>query len=230
MRIGILQTGHVPEALEKEHGEYPQMFVRLFEGYGFQFTTFAVVDGSFPESVHECEGWLITGSAHGAYEGHAFIPPLEAFIREAYASGVPLAGICFGHQIMAQALGGRVEKFSGGWGVGHTVYSTSEGSKAILAMHQDQVVEKPSEATVIASTDFCRNAGLAYKGKAISYQPHPEFTPEFMRALIRFKAGKGLPVEQAENALAALEDENDANEIAENIAGFFKSAMAEKAA
>ncbi|MGB7286566.1 MAG: type 1 glutamine amidotransferase, partial [Salaquimonas sp.] len=184
MKIGILQTGHVPEPLLQKHGAYPSMFERLFMGSGFAFETFVVVDGDFPESVHDCDGWLITGSAHGAYEDHAFIPPLEDFIRASYKAEVPIAGICFGHQIMAQALGGKVEKFSGGWGVGHTTYEMQDKKRAILAMHQDQVVEKPTDAAVIASTEFCKNAGLAYRGKAISFQPHPEFTPEFMRDLI----------------------------------------------
>ena len=76
----------------------------------------------FPTSVSSCDGWIVTGSAFGAYEDHAFIPPLEDFIRANYKADVPMAGICFGHQIMAQALGGKVEKFSGGWGVGYTNY------------------------------------------------------------------------------------------------------------
>lgn len=230
MKIGILQTGHVPEPLMKRHGSYPSMFERLLDGNGFSFETFVVVDGNFPESVHSCDAWLITGSAHGAYEDHAFIPPLEDFIRASYAAGVPIAGICFGHQIMAQALGGKVEKYSGGWGVGHTHYKMGEREHAVLAMHQDQVVEKPADAEVIASSEFCRNAGLAYKGKAISFQPHPEFTPEYMRDLIAFKAGKGLPEEQAKVAIEAVEDENDAADIARQLARFFLAARAEKAA
>jgi len=206
------------------------MFERMLAGNGFVFDTFMVVENEFPESVYDRDGWLITGSAHGAYEPHAFIPPLEDFIRTAYAVNVPLAGICFGHQIMAQALGGKVVKFDGGWGLGHTEYKMADRNRTILAMHQDQVVEKPADASVIASTEFCANAGLAYSGQAISYQPHPEFTPEFMRALIRYKAGKGLPEHQAEAALAALPDENDSADIARRIADFFLQAEAERAA
>ena len=231
MKIGILQTGHVPEPLVERHGEYPSMFERLLDGNGFSFETYIVVENRFPESVHSCDAWLVTGSAHGAYEPHDFIPPLEVFIREAYAEGVPIAGICFGHQIMAQALGGKVVKFDGGWGVGHTEYLTPEGKRTILAMHQDQVVEKPADAEVIASTDFCSNAGLVYKGKAISFQPHPEFSPDYMRDLIRYKIERGtMPIEQAKAALDAVGDENDSREIAVQLASFFLAAKAEKAA
>lgn len=231
MKIGILQTGDVPGSLVGEHGEYPSMFMRLLGGQGFKFETYKVVDNIFPESVRSCEGWLITGSVHGAYEPHAFIPPLEDFIREAYARNVPIAGICFGHQVMAQALGGKVVKFDGGWGVGHTEYQMSGARRAILAMHQDQVVAKPPEAEVIASNEFCENAGLAYKGKAISFQPHPEFTPEYMRDLIRYKTDQGaMSAEQAKTALEAVKDENDSGEIAAQLISFFLQAKAEQAA
>lgn len=230
MKIGILQTGHLAEPLMAKHGDYPSMFERLLDGNGFSFEAYAVVDCVFPESVFSCDAWLITGSAHGTYEDHAFIAPLEDFVREAYAKEVPIAGICFGHQLMAQALGGKVEKHPGGWGVGHTVYNTENGERSVLAMHQDQVVKKPDEASVIATTDFCENAGLAYKGKAISFQPHPEFSPEFMRDLIRYKAGKGLPVDHAEEAEKLVRDENDSAKIGMQLAEFFKSTLVEKIA
>jgi len=231
MKIGILQTGHVPEPLVAKHGTYPSMFEKLLEGSGFEFETFVVVDNEFPESIHSCDGWLITGSRHGTYEDHDFIAPLENFIREAYAAGVPLAGICFGHQIMAQALGGKVEKYTGGWGLGRTKYKIGIKDLELMAMHQDQVVEKPADAEVIASTDFCTYAGLSYKGKAISLQPHPEFTPEYTRDLIKMRSGTVFTKEQADEALEALENEaNNSPEIAAQLAEFFKNALAEKAA
>ncbi len=114
MRIGILQTGLAPENLSPAMGDYPDMFARLLDGQGFTFQTWRVVEGEFPADVHAADGWLITGSRHGVYEDHPWIAPLEQFIRDAYAAHVPLVGICFGHQIVAQAMGGRVERFAGG--------------------------------------------------------------------------------------------------------------------
>ncbi|GIL02438.1 MAG: glutamine amidotransferase [Alphaproteobacteria bacterium] len=229
MKIGILETGHVPEELTGRHGTYPDMFARLLSGHGFDFTTWPVVDGVFPPDIRACDGWLITGSRHGAYEPHPWIPPLEDFIRRAYAEGVPLAGICFGHQVMAQALGGKVEKFAGGWGVGRSRYrlldNHGDGEELELhAMHQDQVTVAPAEARVIASSPFCRNAGLAYRGNAISFQPHPEFDAAFMRDLISARAGTLLPEPQASAALGGLGDEGDAAKIAARIAAFFRQA------
>ena len=228
MIIGILQTGFVPEPLVAKYGEYPSMFERMLAGHGFEFQTFVVVENQFPPSVHACDGWLITGSAAGAYEAHPFIPPLEKFIRAAYAAEVPLAGICFGHQIMAQALGGKVVKHDQGWGVGQSVYKNTDQQQMLLAMHQDQVVSKPPAAEVIVCSDFCANAGLAYRGeqgiKALSFQPHPEFTPEYMRDLIALRAGKGMSAEQAQQAMAEVAEENDSLRIAQQLAEFFLAA------
>lgn len=225
MKIGILQTGYVPEELSAEHGDYPQMFKKLLNEEDFEFESFAIVDNIFPKSIDECDAWLVTGSKHGAYEDHVWIPPLEDLIRKIYAANIPLVGICFGHQIMAQALGGKVAKFGGLWGVGAQEYSHPDGTKTrLLAMHQDQVVEKPEEAEVIATNDFCQFAGLAYKKRALSFQPHPEFTPHFMEQLIKARAGTAIPMEQATPALQDVLAANDASLYAKKIASFLKGA------
>ena len=81
---------------------------------------------SYTLSLHDA----LPISLHSAVEDHAFIPPFEALIREVYASGKPMVGICFGHQIMAQALGGKVERFKGGWGLGPTNYTLTLNDEA----------------------------------------------------------------------------------------------------
>ena len=225
MKIGILQTGHVPDDLAERHGQYPEMFEKFLSGHGFELRPYAVVDGIFPKDIDECDGWLITGSRHGAYEDHDWIPPLEVLIRELYQTGKPMVGICFGHQIMAQALGGKVEKFGGSWGVGTNEYSHPDGTKTkLLAMHQDQVIEKPADAEVIATSDFCKFAGFSYKNNALSYQAHPEFTPGFVEELIKIRAGSVIPEDQASPALTSINTPNDSEKYAQEIAAFFKSA------
>ncbi|MDH3264954.1 MAG: type 1 glutamine amidotransferase, partial [Paracoccaceae bacterium] len=194
----------------------------LLAGQGLTFRVYPVVDMEFPASVHDCEGWLITGSRHGAYEDHPFIKPLEAFIREAYAEAVPMVGICFGHQVIAQALGGRVEKFTGGWQVGPTRYRMDDGELTLNAWHQDQVVEKPVEAEVAGSSPFCENAALVYGDWAYTVQAHPEFDNEFLAALILAR-GKGLvPDRLLAEAEAALALPIDQAAMARQIADFFK--------
>ncbi len=221
MLIGILQTGHAPDALRPRHGNYPDLFERLLAGRGLSFRTWAVVDGEFPSGPHDAEGWLITGSRHGAYEDHPWIPPLERLIREVVAARVPLVGICFGHQIIAQALGGRVAKHPGGWSVGRTEYDWGGETLALNAWHQDQVAERPEGAKVLATNAFCENAALLYGDTAFTVQAHPEFTPEWTADMIEGR-GRGLVPDPLLDAAAAATGQplHDAV-LADRIARFF---------
>lgn len=191
MKIGILQTGHAHDALRPTHGDYGDMFERLFRGHGLSFRIYDVEGMEFPATVHDAEGWLISGSRHGAYEDHAFIPPLEAFIRDALAADVPMVGICFGHQIMAQALGGTVEKFEGGWSVGATAYEIEGETITLNAWHRDQVVRPPEGAETVGHSPFCAHAALRYGRQAYSVQPHPEFDRAFLDDMLTIR-GPGL--------------------------------------
>lgn len=222
MLIGILQTGHVSDTIRERVGDYPSLFVNLLQDQGFEFRTWSVVDMDFPPDVTACDGWLLTGSRHGTYEDHAFIPPLEDFIRAAYAAHVPLVGICFGHQIIAQAMGGRVEKFAGGWSVGPQSYDF-EGQKIRLnAWHQDQVVDLPPRAEVIGRSEFCDNAALLYEDRALTIQAHPEFADDFIEELIDHYRQGGIPPEQIARAEAALGGDLDRRLLAGRIADFFR--------
>lgn len=222
MRIGILQCGHVPDVLIADHGDYDQMFQQFLAGRGFSFDAYPVVDGVFPDGVHAAEGWLLTGSRYGAYEDHAWIPELEAFIRAAYAADIPMVGICFGHQIIAQALGGRVEKFSGGWAVGPKTYRMGGAELRLNAWHQDQVVELPTGAEPIAENAFCAYPALVYGKKALTYQPHPEIRPAYLQGLID-KRGPGLvPAPLLDKATEENGMDLDDGQIADQIARFFK--------
>lgn len=222
MLIGILQTGVSPDQLSAEMGDYPDMFVRLLAGNGFTFKVWRVLDGAFPPDVTAADGWLITGSKFGAYEDHAWIPPLEDFIRASYAARVPMVGICFGHQIIAQAMGGRVEKFTKGWAVGATEYDFGGKTVRLNAWHQDQVVEKPEAAEVIGHNEFCANAALLYDDRAFTVQPHPEFRPAFVDGLMKTR-GKGLvPDALLDAATAKLDAPLDDTSMAGQIAAFFK--------
>jgi len=226
MKIGILKAGHVPLRLADKHPDYDGMFERLLAGRGLTFQSFDVEHGAFPASVTDAEGWLITGSACGAYEDHPWIPLLEAFIREARAQSVRMIGICFGHQVLAQAMGARVEKFAGGRSMGAVDYvccATGE-TLTLLAFHGDQVMTMPEGARLTVSGSFCRVAGLAYDDDAgqpwaISLQPHPEFDAAYEADLIEAYS-EGLPAEAVRQALASLSAELSNAAVGQAMAAF----------
>ena len=190
MRIGILKCGHFTGTLLETLGDVDALFREMFPDKDFDFTTYDAEHGQLPGAPTDQEGWLITGSKHGAYEDHAFIPPLEDFIRATAQARVPLVGICFGHQIIAQALGGTVEKFEGGWSLGATEYDYGPLGKARLnAWHQDQVTTAPPNARKIASAPNCKFAALAYDSPILTFQAHPEFDPKVIETFVATRKG-----------------------------------------
>lgn len=228
-RLGILQAGRAPDEMLDRYPDYNQAFVDLLGESAFDYQHWAVLDNEFPDSIESADAWLITGSRHGAYEEHVWIPPLEDFIRAIYQQGAPMVGICFGHQIIAQALGGKVEKFSGGWSVGRVNYALDKDvfgqdgkhdpHTALLAFHQDQVIEKPADAITVGSTDFCEHAALLYQNNVLTLQPHPEFTSDFVEGLLDAR-GKILPAEIQQSARHSLHQPVVRDSIAATLRDF----------
>ncbi len=226
MKIGILVTGHPPDELHDQFGEYDGMFRALLGGNGFEFQTYNVVDGEFPQDAHQADGWVITGSRHGAYEDHPWIPPLEQLIRDIQRTGNPLIGVCFGHQIIAQALGGKVEKFGGGWAVGRTDYRFGDQTVTLNAWHQDQVTKLPEGAEVTGSNDFCQNAMVSYGDTIWTVQAHPEYGNDFIQGLMETR-GKGVVPDALMQAAANRQNAPDDNaKIGCYMADFLKKARA----
>ena len=224
MLIGILQCGHAPNDVQSLHGDFDTMFAALLQGHGFTFKTWNVVDDDFPATPLEAHGWLITGSKHGVYERHDFITPLSALITKIYASARPMVGVCFGHQMIAQALGGTVEKFDGGWAIGRQNYAFGgHGTIALNAWHQDQVIALPPEAQVIAGNDFCKFAALVYEDKAYTIQPHPEFSnPVFSDYVSARRDSPAYPASLMDRADQTTNIPIQDGLIADDIAAFFK--------
>ena len=223
MKIGILETGTPPGGLAQEFGDYPGMFARML-GPGFEIERFDAQSGALPKALNGHDAFLITGSPAGVYDPLPWIEPLQQFIREAREA--KMVGICFGHQVMAEALGGHVEKSEKGWGAGLHRYDLvrrepwmdGEIEIAAPASHQDQVVLQPPNTEVTVRSPFTEYAGLAWTDRqAISFQFHPEFSPAFAKALIE-KRYDTVPDPHA--AIASLDAPNDSARVAGWIRNF----------
>ena len=221
MNLAILETGKPPAELIPRFGRYPDMFRRLLR---LEAASYDVAGGELPADPAAHDAYLITGSPAGVYEDHAWIPPLLGFIRS--AGGAKMVGICFGHQAMAQALGGHVEKSAKGWGVGLHDYPLVRREPwmdetplvSVPASHQDQVVLQPPGTHVLASSLFTPYAALAWSDRpAVSFQFHPEFSPEFARALIETRRDR---IPDPDAAVATLERPNDNKRVGEWIRNF----------
>ena len=234
MKIGILESGLLREQLANRFDPYPVMFDRFLNASGaaLEFEVYSVIGGEMPVSIYDCDGWLITGSRHGVYENLDWMIELQSFIREIATAGVALVGICFGHQIIAQALGGEVVKSDRGWGAGlhryqiDKTYSWMEPASdqaGIYAFHQDQVIKLPKHASVFASSDFCPYAGLSYGDSIISLQAHPEFEEAYEIALLDLFAGNLISTEVADQAYASMKNGNKADQgtLGRWLTGFF---------
>lgn len=228
MEVGILSTGAPPPELAPRFGDYGEMFGRLL-GPDFTPRVYEAAAGELPSAPDAHPAFLITGSAAGVYEPLPWIPPLLSFLREAKGSS-KLVGICFGHQAMAEALGGRVEKSERGWGIGLQNYDLWEsapwmgaalpGRIAVPVSHQDQVVIPPPGARVLGGNAFTPFGLLEYgDAQAISMQFHPEFEPGYARALIEHRRAR---VPDPDTAIASLERSNDQALVAEWIRAFLK--------
>jgi len=228
-KITIIETGVVSPARRALHGSFPQMFERMIGAAdaSASFATVRLADGEALPDPESLEAILITGSAAGVYDDLDWIAPLERFVRTAYEAKIPTAGICFGHQLMAQALGGTVRKSEKGWGIGRHVYEVVPGNGviageriAIAASHQDQVIEPPAGAATIFHSAFTPHAGLLYaNGTALSVQPHPEFTPAFAHVCCELREGKA-PDALVASAKASLEQPLDHADLGSAIARF----------
>ena len=166
--IGIIETGYPPDSLRPRFGTYSRMFEELL-GPAFDYTVFEVQKGHWPARPEDHDGFIVTGSAAGVYEDDPWIGELLDWLRAAKVRS-RLVGVCFGHQAMAQALGGEVIKSPKGWGAGLHRYevvhpqrwTNGERQVAIPASHQDQVVRQPPNTEVVARSDFTPFAALAW--------------------------------------------------------------------
>lgn len=183
-KIGILVAGNSPVELQGRHGTYDAMMRTMIGGKNTIFKSWDVYKGEFPDKVDGCDGWIITGSKSSAYETDDWILNLRNLIIEIYAAKVPLVGICFGHQVIAKALGGQVVD-TGEFVMGIREYDFQGKKYHFPATHGDQVKKLPPKdknirLTVLGTAGYCKYMALKYGETVFSTQVHPEFTREYL--------------------------------------------------
>lgn len=247
MKILIIEPGLPPAPLKAESGFYPAMFKRLVssEIKGAHFDVCSVICGDCLPDAIQYDGVVILGSPHSVYEDLPWINELVGFVQNAAKHKIPQIGICFGHQLIAKAMGGHVAKAPQGWGIGRHSYEIAhenigeicpvvcKSKKALnlLVSHQDQVLEKPRDAKVVAGSEFTPNAVLHYEAhNIISCQAHPEFTPSFAHELIASRRGTRFPEDFADKALADINEPVDGELVAQIFASQLKTAHEQRKA
>lgn len=233
MNIAILLAGHTNKAMPQHFHDYHDMFTSMFQGLphgkDFRYTTLAVIDNIFPDQLDDYDGYLISGSAYGVYDDVPFIARLMDLIRQIYHAQKPLVGVCFGHQIIAHALGGHAQRWDDGWGLGTIEVTLSDLPDWIEAedktinlihVHQDQVTNLPDRARRIGTARHCENAAYVIGDKVFAVQGHPEFDVPYTYALaglLEDRAGKSY----VEAARKSLSTPHDGERVARWILAFF---------
>lgn len=219
MKVAVLVCDDPPPGLQGIAGDYPAMFERLL---GLALTPFDVRKGAYPARVEDFSGYLITGSRASVYDPLPWIPPLEDFVRAIAASRSRLVGVCFGHQMIGKALGGKVERWPLGWGVG--VHRFSMYQKApwmappleevrLILSCQDQITVLPPGAVVLGGSEFSPYAFIQVGANVLGMLPHPEFPKAFAEALLEQRRERVGEARYAE-ARASFALEPTAKEVA----------------
>ncbi|MDR1887752.1 MAG: hypothetical protein LBQ70_07560 [Prevotellaceae bacterium] len=215
------------DILPAEIPDYVSLFRKLFGMIDntVRYEIFDVRHDIYPDSLNRDELYLITGSRAEAYGDSPWIKSLIEFIRKMYAEGMKIAGVCFGHQIIAQTLGGKVERAKQGWGTGVRTADITDPKAltffpakriSLFCNHHDQVTELPPRAVCFAKSDFCPVEGFYIDNQVLTFQGHPEHTAEYVRyLLLNHSDGEREDVKTA--ALASLTGKVDSSAAAQWI-------------
>ena len=232
MKLGILRTDTVHPEFAARFGEYPDMFMRLLGGLdpSLEFCVYHVEREVYPEAIDEVDAYLITGSKFSVYDDDPWIHRLTDFVRKLYARRKKVIGICFGHQMIAHALGGEARKSPRGWGVGlhrHRFHRRpdwlDDGAPEfrILVSHEDQVTRVAPGMEVLAGSGFCENAVCQIGDHILTFQGHPEFDPGYAREIMRHRREK-IGEDTYQTGMASLSEAPESERIGRWILAFLQ--------
>jgi len=231
--IGLLNAYHFDTSAGSYQNKYEPIFIEYLEKVLHQreIKTYQVAQNEFPKSVDECHSWIITGSPASAYEDEQWIHNLSQFIRDCHAKKIKMLGICFGHQLIAHALGGEVVNSDKGWGVGvrdfdvshtkHWMTPALEEKCSLLFSHQDQVQTLPEGAISLGGDDFCEFQMYSIDEHVFSIQGHPEFTRDYAKERYDTRIER-LGEDCHKEAITSLKKETDELTVGKWITNFLK--------
>lgn len=230
LRIGVLICDHLDPAILERHADYGPRYRELLappgdpEGPGAE-ASFDVVEldltaGELPDDPAACDAWLVGGSRLDAHGDGGFVPGLVEFVARVLSENVPLVGICFGHQILARALGGRIER-AGSWGAGVKRFSVLGSAPwitvpsdpvSLVVSHRDQVADLPPGAELVLTAAYCPVAGFRVGERAFAVQAHPEFDTGLSRTLSEGRR-EIMGDDVTADALASLDLPTDSGQV-----------------
>lgn len=213
LKLAILDADILYDSLRPRYQCYGKMFSDLLSGVeaNWDMEVLSVIEGNYPADIACFDAFLITGSKHDSFAETPWVVALREFIVNLYKQRKPMVGICFGHQILAHALGGKAGRSHAGWGLGVMQYQVagqlpyldSDDDVALIVSHQDQVLALPPGAETLLSNDFCRFAAFYVPRNVLAIQGHPEFSAEYANDLLAVREDK-LPAEAIERARHSL--------------------------
>ena len=230
MNIGLLGCDDVPQRFRHIAGGYRDMFEALLKPHvpGLELEWFDVVKGELPTGPDTCDAYICTGSRYSVYEEGDWIAALKSYVQQLHEARMPFVGICFGHQMLAQALGGEVAPAEQGWGVGiHEMKITRpeewmqprQDDCKLQYMHADQVQRLPPDSVVLAAAPHCPVAMFRVGETMLGIEGHPEFPAAYVEALVRVRM-EHIGEARAQAALAGLHGKADDTVVARWIANF----------
>lgn len=235
MRLAILDADILREALQPQYHSYGRMFEALFERQQLDWAMdiFKVIEGDYPPSADQYDAFLITGSQYDAFSDEPWIRQLREYVQALFKAGKPMVGICFGHQLLAHALGGEAGRAGAGWGMGVMTYPLltqpafvdEAAPVSLIISHRDQVTRLPPEAERLLSNDFCPNAAFYIPNRVLAIQGHPEFSVDYAQALFEYRKGELTP-DHATEVLESYALPHEGERVGQWMRRFLEQAVA----
>jgi GMP synthase-like glutamine amidotransferase len=225
MKIGLLVCDHI----QNDFLGYPELFGSLLPDYRYEI--FNVCDGVLPNTAMDCDGWIITGSKYSVYDDIDWIVELKYFVKEIANTDKYCIGVCFGHQMLGEAMGGVVKKSPMGWCVGVHEFEIVQKESwmtpfqpqlSLLMSCQDQIQNLPPNSVVLAKSKLCPVGIVRIGERMLGIQGHPEFSVDYVKSLIEDRTNR-IGKEIVRTGIESLVKPTHSSEMARWIENFLSN-------